>query len=53
MPGAGIARQPLLQFLDLRAQDVLTVRQHPLDAGVNPVLDAGLLGFEVDELDHC
>lgn len=42
-------------FFQLRhfgAEDVLAVGQHALDAGVDLVLDAGLLGFEVAEFDH-
>ncbi|MCY1508843.1 hypothetical protein D9M68_431660 [compost metagenome] len=53
MRGAGVARELLLQFGDFRAKDVLAVGQHALDARVDPVLDAGLLGFQVDEFDHC
>ncbi|MNT13323.1 hypothetical protein D3C72_1482890 [compost metagenome] len=40
------------QFGDFRAEDVLAMGQHALDPRVDLVLDASLLGFEVDEIDH-
>ncbi|MNR18408.1 hypothetical protein D3C85_1351360 [compost metagenome] len=52
MFGAGIGRQLLFQLGHFRPKDVLTMRQHTLNRRVDLVLDAGLLGLEVDEFDH-
>lgn len=50
--GADEGGELFFQFGHFGAEDVLAVGQHALDAGVDLVLDAGLLGFEVAEFDH-
>ncbi len=50
--GADKGGELFFQFGHFGAKDVLAVGQHALDASVDPVLDAGLLGFEVAEFDH-
>lgn len=50
--GAGEGGQLFFKLGHFRAKNVLAVGQHALDAGVDLALDAGLLGFKVDEFDH-
>ena len=52
VPGAGEGGQLFFKLGHFRAKNVLAVGQHALNAGINLVFDAGLLGFEVDEFDH-
>ena len=50
--GADKGGELFFQLGHFGAEDVLAVGQHALDAGVDLVLDAGLLGFEVAEFNH-
>ena len=50
--GADEGGELFFQLGHFGAEDVLAVGQHALDAGVDLVFDAGLLGFEVAEFDH-
>jgi len=50
--GADKGGELFFQFGHFGAKDVLAMGQHALDASVDLVLDAGLLGFEVAEFDH-
>mmetsp|Transcript_20919 Transcript_20919/g.80520 ORF Transcript_20919/g.80520 Transcript_20919/m.80520 type:complete len:416 (-) Transcript_20919:3495-4742(-) len=49
MLGAGVGGQSRLHLLDLGAEDVLAVIQHPLDTGVDVVAQGRVLALEVDE----
>ena len=51
--GSGVGGQFFFKLCHFRAQDVLAMGQHTLDASVDLAFDAGLLGFEVDEFDHA
>ena len=51
VPGAGIGRKPLFQFLNLRPHDILAMLQNTVNARLNPRLQGPVLRFEINKGD--
>ena len=53
MPDAEPRGQACLKLTDLRAEDVLAVVEHPMDARVDVLFQTLVLGLQVDERARC